>query len=120
MIAPTIAWRPSLATGEPLGNRNRRRAAGACSCPLAFLPGEAFQFDWSEDWAVIAGERTKLQVAHFKIYSRAFILVPILSKPMRCCSMPLTTPSASWAACRGGASTTTCALPSTRSAATND
>ena len=43
--------------------------------PLAFLPGEAFQFDWSEDWAVIAGERTKLQVAHFKLaYSRAFIL----------------------------------------------
>ena len=43
--------------------------------PLAFLPGEAFQFDWSEDWAFIAGERTKLQVAHFKLsYSRAFIL----------------------------------------------
>jgi hypothetical protein len=31
--------------------------------PLAFPPGEAFQFDWSEDWAVIAGERTKLQVS---------------------------------------------------------
>src|SRR6185312_2265681 len=43
--------------------------------PLAFLPGEAFQFDWSEDWAIIAGERTKLQVAHFKLcYSRAFVL----------------------------------------------
>jgi len=43
--------------------------------PLAFSPGEAFQFDWSEDWAVIGGERTKLQVAHFKLsYSRAFIL----------------------------------------------
>ena len=41
--------------------------------PLAFGPGEAFQFDWSEDWAVIAGERTKLQVAHFKLsHSRAF------------------------------------------------
>ncbi len=23
--------------------------------PLAFGPGEAFQFDWSEDWAVLAG-----------------------------------------------------------------
>jgi hypothetical protein len=43
--------------------------------PLAFLPGEAFQFDWSEDWAIIAGERTKLQVAHVKLsYSPAFIL----------------------------------------------
>lgn len=43
--------------------------------PLAFAPGEAFQFDWSEDWAVIAGERTKLQIAHFKLsHSRAFFL----------------------------------------------
>ena len=43
--------------------------------PLSFAPGEAFQFDWSEDWAVIAGVRTKLQVAHFKLsYSRAFYL----------------------------------------------
>jgi transposase len=43
--------------------------------PLAFQPGEAFQFDWSEDWAVLGGERTKLQVAHFKLsFSRAFIV----------------------------------------------
>jgi len=43
--------------------------------PLVFAPGEAFQFDWSEDWAVIAGESTKLQVAHMKLcYSRAFAL----------------------------------------------
>jgi len=43
--------------------------------PLAFEPGEAFQFDWSEDWAVIGGERAKLQVAHTKLsYSRAFIV----------------------------------------------
>ena len=43
--------------------------------PLSFEPGEAFQFDWSEDWAVIAGTRTKLQVAHFKLsHSRAFYL----------------------------------------------
>ena len=41
--------------------------------PLTFGPGEAFQFDWSEDWAVIGGVRTKLQVAHFKLsHSRAF------------------------------------------------
>jgi len=43
--------------------------------PLSFAPGEAFQFDWSEDWAVIDGVRTKLQVAHFKLsYSRAFFV----------------------------------------------
>ncbi|WP_343721964.1 IS21 family transposase, partial [Herbaspirillum seropedicae] len=43
--------------------------------PLSFAPGEAFQFDWSEDWAVIEGERTKLQIAQFKLsHSRAFFL----------------------------------------------
>ena len=43
--------------------------------PLTFGAGEAFQFDWSEDWAVIDGVRTKLQVAHFKLsHSRAFYL----------------------------------------------
>ena len=25
--------------------------------PLALRPGEAFQFDWSEDWASISNER---------------------------------------------------------------
>ena len=39
--------------------------------PLVFAPGDAFQFDWSEDWAMIDGERIKLQVAHAKLcYSR--------------------------------------------------
>lgn len=45
------------------------------SVPLAFEPGEPFQFDWSEDWAIIGNERTKLQIAHTKLsYSRAFIV----------------------------------------------
>lgn len=43
--------------------------------PLTFGPGEAFQFDWSEDWAVVGAERVKLQVAHTKLsHSRAFHL----------------------------------------------
>jgi transposase len=43
--------------------------------PLVFQPGEAFQFDWSEDWATIGGERVKLQVAHIKLsHSRAFLV----------------------------------------------
>ncbi|MFV0643359.1 MAG: IS21 family transposase [Sphingomonadaceae bacterium] len=43
--------------------------------PLVFAPGEAFQFDWSEDWAMIAGERVKLQAAHTKLsHSKAFIV----------------------------------------------
>lgn len=52
--------------------------------PLAFGPGEAFQFDWSEDWAVLAGVRTKLQVAHFKLsHSRAFYRMRLAKSPCR-------------------------------------
>ncbi len=52
-----------------------RTAGRGTFVPLAFALGEAFQFDWSEDWAVVAGERTKFQVAQFKLsYSRAFFL----------------------------------------------
>ena len=55
--------------------REQQTSGRGTFVPLAFVPGEAFQFDWSEDWAIIGGERTKLQVAHFKLsYSRAFIL----------------------------------------------
>jgi hypothetical protein len=43
--------------------------------PLVFAPGEAFQFDWSEEWAIVGGERVKLQAAHTKVsHSRAFIV----------------------------------------------
>jgi len=35
--------------------------------PLVFQPGEAFQFDWSEDYAVLGGKPVKLQVAHTKL-----------------------------------------------------
>ena len=52
-----------------------RTAAKNTFVPLRFAPGEAFQFDWSEDWAIINGVNTKLQVAHFRLsYSRAFML----------------------------------------------
>ena len=43
--------------------------------PLVFQPGDAFQFDWSEDWATVGGERIKLQVAHTKLsHSRVFLV----------------------------------------------
>ena len=44
--------------------------------PLKFQPGEAFQFDWSEELLVIGGIHRKLLVAHTKLCaSRAFWLV---------------------------------------------
>ena len=59
-----------------LGEQREQQTAGRGTfVPLAFRAGEAFQFDWSEDHAVIAGERTKLQVAHIKLsHSRAFLV----------------------------------------------
>ena len=53
----------------------KRTAAKNTFVPLMFAPGEAFQFDWSEDHVVINGMSTKLQIAHFKLsHSRAFFL----------------------------------------------
>ena len=49
--------------------------------PLQFAPGEAFQFDWSEDWVKINGVSTKLQIAHFKLsYSLAFFMRAYLTQ----------------------------------------
>ena len=79
MTAPTIAWRRSHATGRRLGSSNRRTTGRGVFVPLAFSTGEAFQFDWSEDWAIIAGERTKLQVAHFKLSLQPRLLPARLS-----------------------------------------
>ena len=52
-----------------------RIASNGTYVPLAFAAGEAFQFDWSEDWIVLDGRSTKLQIAQFKLSnSRAFFL----------------------------------------------
>ena len=59
----------------------QRTASKNTFIPLQFAPGEAFQFDWSEDYVVINGVNTKLQVAHLKLsYSRAFILRAYLTQ----------------------------------------
>jgi transposase len=43
--------------------------------PLRFELGEAFQFDWSDEWLVIGGTYRKIQAAHTKLCaSRAFFL----------------------------------------------
>ena len=57
------------------------RASKGAYVPLAFAPGEAFQFDWSEDWFRIDRRSTKVQVAHFKLcHSRAFFLRAYLTQ----------------------------------------
>ncbi|HEX9803433.1 MAG TPA: IS21 family transposase, partial [Gammaproteobacteria bacterium] len=55
--------------------RDQQTSGRGTFVPLVFAPGEAFQFDWSEDWAIIADKQTRLQVAHTKLsHSRAFIV----------------------------------------------
>ena len=64
--------------------RERERANQASRgafVPLSFAPGEAFQFDWSEDWLVIGRKKTKVQIAHTKLcHSRAFHLRAYLTQ----------------------------------------
>lgn len=68
------AWRQQQQTAK-------KTAAKQAYVPLSFAPGEAFQFDWSEDYVVIDGVNTKLQVAHFKLsHSRAFFLRAYLTQ----------------------------------------
>lgn len=43
--------------------------------PLQFAPGEAHQFDWSEEHLIIGGVWRKLTVAHLKLcYSKTFVI----------------------------------------------
>jgi transposase len=43
--------------------------------PLAFAPGEAYQFDWSHEVALIDGMPAKVKVAHVRLcHSRFFLL----------------------------------------------
>jgi hypothetical protein len=66
--AATLRGRGVFARDWKAARRLEQKTTGhGVFVPLAFVAGEAFQFDGSEDWAVIAGERTKLQVAHFKL-----------------------------------------------------
>ena len=90
------------------GHKTQQTTGRGTFVPLTFGGGEAFQFDWSEDWAPIAGERTKLQMVHFKLsHSRAFMLRAYLLQTHECGSTRKATRSRCWAVCRGAASTTT-------------
>ncbi len=47
----------------------------AAFVPLSFEPGDAFQFDWSCEYAFVGGLRRRAEVAHTKLaHSRAFWL----------------------------------------------
>ncbi len=76
----TLIWSSSVMkgrTGAWRADRHRaeQTAGRGTYVPVVFQPGEAFQFDRSEDWANIGGERVKLQVVHIKLsHGRAFLV----------------------------------------------
>ena len=52
-------------------SQSEAEASAAAYVPLSFDPGEAFQFDWSHEVAIIDGVTTTIKVAHVRLcYSR--------------------------------------------------
>ena len=55
---------------------NRDELSRQSFVPLKFAPGEAFQFDWSEEEIKLAGEMVRIKVAHIRLcHSRFFLIV---------------------------------------------
>ena len=55
--------------------RRRSAAVAAAYVPLVFSPGEAYQFDWSHEYVVLAGVTTKVKAAHVRLcHSRMFLV----------------------------------------------
>jgi len=53
-----------------------QRSTPKAFIPLAFEPGDAMQFDWSEETVELAGISQKLKVGHFRLcYSRKLFVV---------------------------------------------
>ena len=63
--------------------------------PLAFQPGEAFQFDWSEDWAV-SGPCCGLRISSCLSVALS-LCVRICCRRTRCCSTPIAMRFGCWA-----------------------
>src|SRR5574338_678332 len=57
-------------------HREQKHGIAKAFVPLEFSPGEAFQFDWSEEEIELSGVLTRIKVAHIRLcYSRYFILI---------------------------------------------
>ncbi len=56
--------------------QNKNNVKPGVFIPLYFPPGDAYQFDWSHETAVINGEIRKIKVTHFRLsHSRKFFVV---------------------------------------------
>ena len=48
--------------------------------PLIFDPGEAYQFDWSYEYAVLSGTTTRVKAAHMRLCHSRMQLVQIFPR----------------------------------------
>ena len=54
---------------------HRPSSGGSAFVPLVFTPGDAYQFDWSQEHVVLDGTTTLVKVAHVRLcHSRVFYL----------------------------------------------
>ena len=61
--------------------RRRRLLAPSEACvPLVFDPGEAYQFDWSHEYAVLSGTTTRVKAAHIRLCHSRMYLVQIFPR----------------------------------------
>ena len=55
--------------------RRHSKSGSQAYVPLIFDPGEAYQFDWSHEYAVVAGTTTRVKAAHLRLcHSRLFLV----------------------------------------------
>ena len=60
-----------------------RRAISDVFIPLSFDPGEAFQFDWSEETLILGGRTTRVSIAHVRLcHSRLPICIGYLRESL--------------------------------------
>lgn len=77
-----LGYRGSYVRLTVFARAHREQSArGSAYVPLRFALGEAFQFDWSTEYAFVGGLRRRLEVAHTKLCaSRAFWLTAYFSQ----------------------------------------
>ena len=65
--------------------RRRRRLLSPSQAfvPLIFDPGEAYQFDWSHEYARLSGATTRVKAAHMRLCHRRMYLVQVFPRESR-------------------------------------
>ncbi len=60
--------------------RRHSKSGSQAYVPLIFDPGEAYQFDWSHEYAVVAGTTMRVKAAHLRLCHSRFFLVQIFPR----------------------------------------